>query len=136
MATNIEVIGDALKEINVIQETETPSPEQGAHGLRKLNEMVEAWTEDSINLGFFAQTSQSATCPVPAWSLRAVKLCLSAELAPTYGATVSPELGVKINDAYLALLRKCLVEAAEPANMDHMAAGTGRYGSGYDILNG
>jgi hypothetical protein len=135
VATNIEVIGDALKELGVIAETQSPSPEQGLFCLRKLNEMLEAWTEDGIELGYFAQTDTTADCPIPAWAVRAVKACLAPEVASHYGAKVSEELAVKINNAYLSLLRKTLVEAAEPADMSHMAQGVGHYGSGYDITH-
>ncbi|MFM2115592.1 MAG: hypothetical protein RI908_1333, partial [Actinomycetota bacterium] len=45
MATNLEIITDALRELNVISEIDTPSAEQGAHALRKLNDLLEAATE-------------------------------------------------------------------------------------------
>ena len=66
-------------------------------------------------------------------TLHAPKLCLAPEIAPAYGAKVSPELAVKINDAYLSLLRKVLVEGAEPADMSHMPAGSGSLGRTTDI---
>jgi hypothetical protein len=135
MATNIEVIGDALRELQLVAETQTPSAEQGEHGLRKLNDLIEAWTEDGIELGYFAQSDTTADCPVPLWALRAVKVCLAPELAPAYGATVSRELALKISDAYTALLRKCLVEGAQPANMDHMPLGAGHLGGWTDITS-
>lgn len=134
MATNSEVIGDALKELNVIAETQSPSPEQGAHGLRKLNELLEAWTEDGIELGYYAQTLTTADCPIPLWAVRAVKLCLAPELATHYGASVSTELAVKINDAYSSLLRKSVVEKLEPADMSHLPQGSG-FGSWTDIAS-
>ena len=135
MSTNLEVIGDALKDLGVIAETQTPSAEQGLLGLRKLNDMLEAWTEDGIQLGYFAQSVTSDDCPVPAYALRAVKACLAVEVAPNYGASVSPELAVKSQDAYLALLRKTLNESAEPADMSHMPRGAGN-GGDFDIESG
>jgi hypothetical protein len=136
VATNSEVIGDALRELGVIAETETPSAEQGTHGLRKMNDLLEAWTEYGIELGYFAQSATSDTCPVPNWALRAVKLCLAPEIATAYGAKVSPELAVKIDDAYQALLRKTQVEALPEASMDHMPQGSGKFGTGFDIISG
>lgn len=133
MATNLEVIGDSLRELGVISETETPSAEQGTHGLRKLNDLLEAWTEDGIELGYFAQSLTADDCPVPNWALRAVKLCLAPEIATAYGAKVSPELGVKIDEAYSALLRKVLVEGLPEANMDHLPFGSGSLGRTFDI---
>lgn len=133
MASNLDVIGDSLRELGVIAETETPSADQGSHGLRKLNDLLEAWTEDGIELGFFAQSATASDCPVPNWALRAVKLCLAPELATAYGASVSPELATNARDAYSNLLRKTLVEALPEANMDHLPVGSGSLGRTTDI---
>lgn len=136
MATNSEVIGDALREINVIAEGQTPSAEQGLYGLRKLNEMVEEWTERDVDLGYYAQTDASATCPIPAWSESAVKSNLAIALAPKYGASVSAELALGAMNSFNVVQRKCMVENLKPANMDHLPVGLGSYGAGFDITNG
>jgi len=133
MATNLEIISDALRELNVIAEIDTPSAEQGTHGLRKLNEMLEAWTENDIELGYFKQTSTSDDCPIPAWAERGVKAKLAIDLASTYGATVSLELATKANEGYQTILRRCISDKLEPANMNHMPIGQGHYGAGWDI---
>jgi hypothetical protein len=136
MATNNEVISDPLKELNVIAETQSPSPEQGAYCLRKLNEMIEAWAEtDGIELGYFAQTLTTDNCPVPDWALRAVKACLAPKIASHYGASVSPELAVEIDQAYSALLRKVMSDSLRPADMSHMPAGSAG-GDSFDIERG
>lgn len=136
MTTNIVVIGDALREINVISEVETPSAEQGAHGLRKLNEMVESWTESDVELGYFAQSSTTDDCPIPAWAEKAVKAKLAIELAPTYGASISAELLIKADEGWSTILRKCINEKLTGADMTHLPYGTGHFGSGFDITNG
>jgi hypothetical protein len=136
MTTNSEVIGDALREINVIAEGQTPSAEQGLYGLRKLNAMVEEWTERDVDLGYYAQTDASADCPIPAWAESAVKSNLAIALAPKYGASISAELAVAAMTSFGVVQRKCMVEKMEPANMDHMPVGSGRYGSGFDITHG
>ena len=46
--TALSLITDALLEIRVLDENETPSPEQSRDGLRKLNQMLEQWSLDSI----------------------------------------------------------------------------------------
>ena len=43
MATNSEIITDALREINVISEVDSASAEQGSTGLTKLNRMIALW---------------------------------------------------------------------------------------------
>lgn len=134
MTTNLEVISDALRDLNVISEIDTPSAEQGAHGLRKLNEMMEAWTENGIELGYFAQTSATDNCPIPAWAVKGVKTALALEVAPTYGATISPELAKKYDDGFGMIQRKCIVEGMKPASTSHLPQGTGNRGTGYNIL--
>jgi hypothetical protein len=133
--TNLEVITDALRDLNVIGEIESPSAEQGAHALRQLNDLLEAWTEDGIDLGYFEQSLTTADCPIPKWSERGVKAKLSEALAPTYGVSIGPELARKIADGYAMVLRKTLVEAATPADMSHMPTGSGRKGI-FDIESG
>lgn len=127
MATNIEVISDALRELNVISEVASASAEQGAHGLRKLNEMMETWTENDIEIGYFKQSSTTDDCPVPEWALKGVKAALSIDLAPTYGATVSAELAKKLEDGFGTIQRKCMVEKMRPADMSHMPQGEGKF---------
>ena len=51
MSTNLQIITDALRSINVIDETETPSAEQGSHCLRQMNQMLAEWAVDGIVLG-------------------------------------------------------------------------------------
>lgn len=68
MSTNLEIITDALRAINVLDETETASAEQGVYCLRQLNQMLAAWEVDDIALGYFAQTSTAVTCPIPDWA--------------------------------------------------------------------
>lgn len=133
--TNLQLISDALRLINVISEIDTPSAEQGSHGLRRLNQMLEAWTEDDVQLGYFAQTSTGDPCPIPAWAERAVTSMLAIDLAPTYGATISAELGAIAGDAYGSLVRKCISEKNHQADMDHMPAGSGNFGIRYNINN-
>lgn len=133
MATNSEVISDALREINVIAEGQTVSAEQGLHGLRKLNEMLEEWTEREIELGYFAQSATTDTCPIPAWSESAVKANLGVSLAPVYGASVSPELAMKAERAFNVVQRKCIAEKLKSVDMTHLPIGSGALGYYDDI---
>jgi hypothetical protein len=134
MATNLEIIGDALRLINVISEVATPSAEQGTHGLRRLNALMESWVEDGIELGWFTQDSTTDDCPILASSERAVVAMLATDLATTYGASVSPELGVMAQSAYSTLLRNNVRDQMAEADMTHMPLGEGQYNRGKSIL--
>lgn len=136
MATNLSIIGDALRELNVIAETETPSSEQGSHGLRKLNQMLEQWTEDDIDFGYFAQSSTGDTYPGPQWTERAVTLNLALEIAPAYGsgASVTPMLLANADSAKNTVLRKSINEKLRNTDMSHLPYGQGHFGYGrWDI---
>jgi hypothetical protein len=135
MATNLEIITDALRELNVISEIDTPSAEQGAHALRKLNDLLEAATEDGIDLGYYAQTLTTDNCPIPKWSERGVKLKLALELAPVYGSTVSAELASKLDEAWSQIVRKVAVENLKAMDMSSMPLGEG-HGVRWDITRG
>lgn len=131
MATNLEIITDALREINVIAETDTASAEQGDYCLQKLNDLMES--EEELELGYFAQTSTTDDCPIPNWAHRAVKVKLASVIASHYGASISPELAVEIGDAWGMVIRKAMVDQVKPMDQSQMPIGTGHYGIGWDI---
>ena len=126
MTTNLVIISDALRDINVIAETATASPEQGSFCLRRLNQMMEVWREDGIEIGWFAQSSTTDTIPIPDWAELGVTATLSIAVAPNYSATVSQEL-IAIADASAGMiLRKSLAEKLTGADMSHLPAGAGQ----------
>lgn len=137
MTTNIEIIEDALREINVISEVDTASAEQGEFALRKLNQMMAIWTEDRDmgNLGWFAQSATTDTAPLPRYAEMAVTTGLAIALAPKYGASVSPELAAVAASTYQTLLRKCITEKLDNTDMSHMPVGSGHFNGRYDIEN-
>ena len=105
MITNADLIADAMRELNVISEIQTPSAEQYAHALRKLNQMMAKWLEDGIEIGFYPQSSASDVCPIPDYAENGVTLALAISCASNYGATVSPELGATAATAFDTILR-------------------------------
>ena len=63
--SNSQLITEALALIGVLQETETLSAEQGAHGLRKLNALMADWEQDGVDLQYFEQTTLADDTPIP-----------------------------------------------------------------------
>lgn len=125
MTKNLVIIEDALRDIDVIAEIESASAEQGKFCLRRLNQMMEVWKEDGINIGYFAQTSTTDTIPVPDWAELGITATLAIAIAPTFSATVSPELIAVADAAAGMILRKSLVENMTQLNMSHLPAGAG-----------
>lgn len=133
MTTNITIIEDALRDINVISEVQSASAEQGAHALRKLNQVMEAWKENDIDFGWFSQTLTTDTIPVPDWAEIGVTSALSIAIASKYGASVSQEL-IAVGEAGMSMiLRKMISEKLKNADMSHLPTGSNQ--SSHNILN-
>jgi hypothetical protein len=134
MTTNIAIITDSLRLLGVIAETEAPSAEQGAHALARLNRMLERWTEDGIELGYFAQTLTTADCPIPLWAEEGVISKLAQALKATYpSSSLEPSVFDDSLNGFGTIRRRALLDKLQASDMSHMPMGTGRFGSGYDI---
>ena len=131
--TNTQVITRALREINVINEVQSPTAEQGTQALEKLNSLMEAWKEDSLDIGYFEQSTTSDTCPIPDYAEGAVIHALAMELAPQYGATISGETIAKVQYYMRILRRKHINEKLDNADMTHLPRGQGWHRGQYDI---
>lgn len=137
MATNLQLIEDALREINVIAETDSASAEQGTHGLRRLNQMMAVLQDaGSVDIGWFEQSGTGDTFPLPIWAELAVTMNLAIAIAPKYGATVSLELATVADKTLTTLKRKLISESRymDNTDMSHLPEGSGHnYGHRYDI---
>lgn len=133
MTTNVTIIQDALRDINVISEIDTASAEQGSFCLRRLNQMMEVWKEQDIDIGWFAQTSTTDTIPIPDWAELGVTSSLAIACAPNYGASISVELAAIADITVSTILRKSLAEKQENADMSFLPVGAGR-GIRHNIL--
>lgn len=127
MSSNLDIIQDALRDLGIISEVQTPSAEQGSHGLRELNKLAAELEGQDIPLQWFVQTSTSDTFPVAAEYENAIAALLAARLAPNYGATVSPELAAKIVAGNDHLTRVAVKAALKPYQGENMPCGAGDY---------
>lgn len=123
MTANVVLIGDALRLLNVISESETPSAEQGSHALRRLNQLMEVWEEEDVKLGYFAQSDTTATCPIPAYAEKGVTGVLALDLAATYGAEPSAACVKFAEDGYQLILRKAVNAKLQGVDMTHLGSG-------------
>jgi hypothetical protein len=136
LTTNVTIIGDALLLLGVLAEGQSVPAEHGAIGLRALNQMLERWAVDSIELGYFAQDDTTAECPIPAWAEQGVTSKLAQRLTANYPASQLPAwVGNDEENGFGTILRKMVTAAMKPANMSHMPAGAGAT-SDFDIQRG
>lgn len=130
----LKVIDDALREINVISEVGTASPEQGAYALRKLNQMMSLWKETkSVDLGYFPLVNTTKTAEMPDWAELAVTLSLAVACASKYGATVSAELVAVANAAFSGVQTRCILDKKKGVDLSYLPVGAGHIGRGANI---
>lgn len=104
-STNRDLITSALRKLNVIDENEAPSAEQGVQGLETLNDMMADMAKDGIRLGWYPQTSLAATAPIADENIRGVKYCLTVELGGEYDITVPQYVLNTAANAYARLAK-------------------------------
>jgi hypothetical protein len=124
MTTNAQIIEDSLRLIGVIAETQPASAEQGSNALRKLNQLMETWAVDGVEVGYFAQTSTTATCPIPAWAERGVTARLAKALLADYpSAQLSADLLDDEQNGVATIRRVVHYQNREPLDMSHIGLG-------------
>ena len=134
MTTNVTIIGDALRLLGVIAESQTVSANQGEHGLRVLNQMLESWTEEGIELGWFEQSATTDDAPLPKWAEMGVTAKLAQALQPTYPAgSLAPHVFDDTKNGYGVILRNAVKEQLQPVDQSHMPMGEAHYGFGWNI---
>lgn len=133
MATNIELIRDALGLVGILNELQQPSANQSDHGLRILNEMLEEWASDGINVGQWPQTDVDAESPVPLGTIPAVKYNLAAALGPYYGVSLSPADTQRAERFYGRLVRDTVLANRVEADLTGKVPGSVEYSN---ILTG
>lgn len=122
--TNLDLITDALRELNVIDENEAPSAEQGVLGLRRLNQLMAEWGETDMAFpSWFEQSEQSADTPIPAWAMMAVAAVLAIILASAYGIAVSQELASKADSGSKMILRRNMNRKLRPIDLSNLPLG-------------
>lgn len=126
MATNNTIIGDALKLLGVLAETQSPSADQGAIGLRRLNQMMEQWTENDVTLGWFEQTLTTDDAPIPKWAELGVTSKLAQSLHAIYpSSSLAPWVHDDSQNGYGTIARRCMLERLKPSSLSHLPQGEG-----------
>jgi hypothetical protein len=124
MSTNVQIIDDSLRLIGVIAETQVSSAEQGATALRLLNQFMETWSAEGIEVGYFAQTATTDTCPIPAWAERGVTNRLAKALLAIYpSAQLSADLLDDEQNGVAVIRRIVFYQNREALDMSHMGLG-------------
>lgn len=126
MTTNVDLLTAAFRLISVVGESQTLSAEQGATGLTRLNQLMEAVAVEEINLGYFAQTSTTDTCPIPAWAERGVIAKMAKDLLALYpSAQLAGEFLDDSTNGWAVIQRMCMNQKLNPQSTLYLGLGAG-----------
>lgn len=131
----LEIVTDALRNIGVISEVETPSAEQGSDGVRKLNELMASLEEDGIDLGWVPIEDTADTVVLPAGEVRSIKALLASNMASIYGSEIPQPVASIAGYGYARMLRNALLMSQTAVSLRTISHGTGS-SDGYDITRG
>jgi hypothetical protein len=114
MTTYRDLITSSLRSIGVLHSGETPSAEEANDSLDALNEMLNAWIYEGVNLEHTTATSLNSTVPYPDDHLGPIRWNLCVRLAPEFGIAVTAEIAALAQQGFNQLQRAY----ADPLNLD------------------
>src|SRR3546814_9921080 len=91
MTTARVLITGSLRLLRVIADEEEPTASQLADGLSSLNDLLHSLKSHNADMAYQDITADDAL-PVPREHIRPIRYMLAAELAPEYGAQLTPEV--------------------------------------------
>lgn len=127
--TNSQVIQDALGMLGVTDDFNITA-EQGALGLRVMNDMLLQWEDNDIHVGYGEQDTLTDTSPILPAHMLAVKSNLAIALAPYYpAAPMTPALAEIAQSSHQKLQRMAQSDLLGAVDLDHTHTGLpgGRY---------
>ena len=93
MATTVlDIVTGALQLLAVRVAESGVTPSEGVDGLAALNDMMNEWNVDGIDVGYESLDDTADEIFVDLGSIGAMKANLAVYIAPEYGKTVSPAL--------------------------------------------
>jgi hypothetical protein len=106
-----QIVTEAFQIAGIVDETESPSPEQGVNGLQVLNDMLANEAADGLRIGWWPQTSLANVAPLRDQDFYAVKLMLAAAISPRYGINLArdnPVLAMQMSEAYRQMTKRAI----------------------------
>ncbi len=104
----IDFVTDVLRQCTIISEIATPSAEEGADAVTKLNDMMAELEADEIRLGWNPKATTADTIVLPAEHVMGLKAMLGVRICEGYGSPVPPVMQALANAGYERMLRQSL----------------------------
>ena len=131
----IDLVTDALRRATIIGQTASPSAEQGADAVTKLNDVMASLAGDGIDLGYNPKATTAETMVLPLEHVLTIKSLLVMAVCGGYGVD-PPASDVSIAQAgYQRLLRQAIYANARETRTDNAPRGDAQ-GVVFNILTG
>ena len=98
-----ELIRRSLRSLGVLYHNESPTNDEANDALATLNDMLNAWLLEGMDLEVYENLELTDTLPYPDDHISAMRYGLAVELAPEYGVQVSTEVAAMAGKTYTAL---------------------------------
>lgn len=111
MTLVLEVITDAYRLVNIIDETSELDADMRQTGLTILNDLLLNEAEDGLRVGWFKQSSVTNVAPLRDADLFGVKRILAQSVATANGIDIlktNPTLAVEIGEARRQLVKRSI----------------------------
>lgn len=124
MSTNRDVIKAALQMLTVLDADENPSAEDGAAGLRQLNNLFASLAADGFDLGWPPQDDLSEDFPLDSQAEAQAEPLLAMYLQPFYPSTqLPPTVPVMAARAMKQIARDSVLRNIEEADLRNIPLG-------------
>ena len=134
MATALEIVSGSLKLLGVTAaEASNISPTEAQDGLNSLNDMMSAWEEKQIFLGFIPIVDVDDQVIVPRSVVGGIKSNFAVYVAPEYDRVVTPALALRARREYKDI-RAAFVRIDNAEFPDTLPRGSGN--KLYDVSDG
>lgn len=100
MATARDLITMSLRTLGVLHSGETPSAEEADDALDTLNQLMNSWRYEGIDLEWVPITSLNTTLPYPDDHIGPFRHNLAVALSPDYGIQVTPTIAGLAKQGY------------------------------------
>lgn len=103
--TALELITQALRLANIIDQIQAPPAEMGQQARTTMNQMVADWERDGIRIGWAPVAALDDELPIEDADERALKYNLAVELCGEYGLDPSADVSRIRDDTYNRLAK-------------------------------
>jgi len=121
--TVTEIVSGALRLLEVKTSESAITPDEVADGLVALNDMMNEWNVDGINIGYETLADADDELFVTLGSIGAIKAGLAVYIAPEYGRVVTPELALRAKRSKRSL--RASIPLNQSAYPDTLPVGSG-----------